>query len=66
MAAIDDRPVGVLTYAGVIEGGIPVYKIPNYPACMNGALHVDELCHHGLSLWLCADPINHYPPDGSY
>lgn len=20
-------------------------------------------CDHGLSLWLCADPINHYPPD---
>lgn len=21
------------------------------------------LCDHGLSLDLCADPINHYPPD---
>lgn len=20
-------------------------------------------CPHGLSLWLCADPINHYPAD---
>lgn len=20
-------------------------------------------CHHGLSLWLCADPVNHYPAD---
>lgn len=20
-------------------------------------------CVHGLSLWLCADPVNHYPPD---
>lgn len=22
-----------------------------------------ELCHHGLSAWLCEDPINHYPSD---
>jgi hypothetical protein len=22
-----------------------------------------EMCDHGLSLWLCADPVNHYPPD---
>lgn len=22
-----------------------------------------EQCHHGLSAWLCEDPINHYPPD---
>lgn len=21
----------------------------------------NEECPHGLSLWLCADPINHYP-----
>lgn len=63
---IDDSPIGILS-AGIIEDGIPVFKLPaDYPACMNGALHVDELCHHGLSLWLCADPINHYPPDRSY
>lgn len=23
----------------------------------------EEQCRHGMSLWLCADPINHYPPD---
>ena len=22
-----------------------------------------EQCHHGLSAWLCADPISHYPRD---
>lgn len=22
-------------------------------------------CVHGLSLWLCADPINHYPADNT-
>lgn len=22
-----------------------------------------EECVHGMSLWLCADPITHYPPD---
>lgn len=26
----------------------------------------DEICVHGMSLWLCADPINHYPRDGAY
>lgn len=26
----------------------------------------EEQCDHGLSLWLCADPINHYPADLSY
>ena len=20
-----------------------------------------ELCHHGMSAWLCADPVSHYP-----
>ena len=20
-------------------------------------------CHHGMSLWLCADPVSHYPRD---
>ena len=30
------------------------------------SLTEEEECPHGLSLWLCADPINHYPPDGSY
>jgi hypothetical protein len=24
---------------------------------------VYEECSHGLSAWLCEDPINHYPPD---
>lgn len=24
---------------------------------------LDESCIHGLSLWLCADPLNHYPAD---
>ena len=23
----------------------------------------DPTCVHGLSEWLCADPITHYPPD---
>lgn len=23
-------------------------------------------CHHGMSLWLCADPVNHYPADNQY
>lgn len=23
----------------------------------------DEQCEHGLSAWLCTDPINHYPAD---
>lgn len=23
-------------------------------------------CSHGLSAWLCADPINHYPSDGGF
>lgn len=22
-----------------------------------------ETCVHGLSAWLCEDPVNHYPPD---
>jgi hypothetical protein len=26
----------------------------------------EEECHHGLSLWLCEDPVNHYPPDNRY
>lgn len=26
----------------------------------------DETCDHGLSLWLCADPINHYPADNAF
>ena len=21
----------------------------------------EELCVHGMSAWLCVDPINHYP-----
>lgn len=25
-----------------------------------------EICDHGLSLWLCADPMWHYPPDHGY
>jgi hypothetical protein len=30
---------------------------------------MEETCPHGLSAWLCADPVYHYPPDregGSY
>lgn len=23
----------------------------------------EEQCHHGMSAWLCADPINHYGRD---
>lgn len=29
----------------------------------SGIDYDDRLCHHGLALWLCADPINHYPRD---
>lgn len=25
--------------------------------------YVEEQCVHGLSLWLCADPVSHYPRD---
>lgn len=25
--------------------------------------YVSDPCPHGLSEWLCVDPINHYPPD---
>jgi hypothetical protein len=33
---------------------------PDPPAWMT------ETCEHGLSAWLCEDPINHYPRDGWY
>ena len=25
-----------------------------------------ETCAHGLSAWLCADPVNHYPADSAF
>lgn len=53
--------------AGIIENGILVLKLPaDYAAHYTGALAQYEMCEHGLSAWLCADPINHYPRDNSY
>lgn len=28
--------------------------------------YFNPTCHHGLSQWLCADPVNHYPPDSYF
>lgn len=41
-------------------GHYPHRDYPDFEA-QDGAQ--DEECPHGLSAWLCADPINHYPAD---
>lgn len=28
--------------------------------------YLEARCHHGMALWLCDDPINHYPPDNPW
>lgn len=37
-------------------------SFPAQPGDMREFVEEAE-CPHGLSLWLCADPINHYPAD---
>lgn len=40
------------------------YPVPRW--CIRLWDRLFPLCHHGLSLDLCADPINHYPRDDDY
>lgn len=30
---------------------------------LNAETDEDPTCPHGLSEWLCADPVNHYPTE---
>jgi hypothetical protein len=56
-----------------VAGGGSSEDAGRYAACIaagrtwdGGISHMEfsgELCDHGMALELCADPVNHYPPD---
>lgn len=48
------RYASVIAAGGTWDGGIGTMEFSG------------ESCDHGLALELCADPVNHYPPDNYF
>lgn len=56
--------------AAILDGLTVIDGVPMLPIGEPFPEWISEVCwpqcHHGLSLSLCSDPINHYPADNYY